>query len=714
MKALVSSPLTAMNHFLQRKQKLIVAMLLILATLLVYAPVRDHQFLHFDDDKYVTNDFRIQQGVTWDNLLWGLTAIEEGLWKPVTLYSHMLDVQLFGLNPAGHLLVNLLFHVLNVLLLFWVLHQATGAVWPSALVAALFALHPLSVESVAWVAERKNVLSTLFWLVTMGAYVGYVRQPSRLRYMGVMGALVLGLMTKPMLVTLPFVLLLMDYWPLGRLSAEWVEFRKRLPSLVVEKLPFFVPVVAVSAVTIYGAGAAQGLQSLQEISFGTRLGNALLGYGLYLKKMVWPMDLAAIYPLSGSTPSTWPVVLAAMVLVVITVGVWRRRERSRYLVVGWCWFLGTLVPVNGLLQSGYQAMADRYAYVPMIGIFIMLSWGAVECLRDRGWERKWLAGAVGCVMLALAIVTRVQLSYWQDTTTLFERALRVTSDNYMAHYAMATGLYENGDLKEAVHHLKESVEINPRYFPTQALLGMVLAEEGSFDEAEETLSEALRLGPRFAEPNNGMGFLRVKQGRLGEAVEYFSRALAIEPEMIEAQRNLAGVLGQQGKADEAIELYRRVIQLAPNDVVSHYFLAVHLMRRGEVDEPIHHFTEAVKYNPDLAEAHNYLGFLRIKQGRVEEAPEHLLRALEIDPEMIEAQRNLGNVLNQQGKADEAIESYRRVLELAPNDAMTHNNLGAVLLQKGEIDEAVRHFSEALKIDPNYRTAQGNLDRVQSR
>ncbi len=705
---------TPMNLFLQKNQRLIVVLLLIAATLLVYAPIRDHQFLLFDDDHYVTEDIRILQGVTWDNLLWGLTAIEEALWKPVTLYSHMLDIQLFGLNPAGHLLMNLLIHVANVMLLFGVLHQATGAVWRSALVAALFALHPLNVESVAWVAERKNVLSTSFWLLTMGAYVGYVRRPGWLRYLGVMGALVLGLMTKPMVVTLPFALLLMDYWPLGRLPVRWGEFRRRFPGLVVEKLPFFVPVVGVSAITIYGAEAVQGLPSLQEISLGTRVGNALLGYGLYLKKMVWPMDLAVIYPLPTDAPSAWSVALSALVLVAITVLVWRRREHSRYLVVGWSWYLGTLVPVSGLLQSGFQSMADRYAYVPMMGIFMMVSWGAVECLGDRHRGRRWLAGAGGCVLLALALVTRVQLSYWQDTTTLFERTLQVTSNNHVSHYILATGLFREGESKEAVGHLREALKIKPDYFTALGALGKARAEEGDFNEAEEFLSRAFGMGPGFAEVHNNLGFLRVKQGRLEESVEHFLRALEIDPQMVDAQRSLGGVFTQQGKSDEAIEMYRRVLRRVPSDAGSHYFLAVNLIRKGEADEASHYFSEALKYNPGLAEAHNYLGFLRARQGRLEEAVVHLLQALEIDPQMFEAQRNLGNVLSQQGKIDEALESFGRALEVAPGDALTHNNLGVVLLQKGEIDEAVRHFSEALKIDPTYRAAQENIDRVQSR
>ena len=639
MRSFLTSVSIGVNRLFQ-DQRPVVALLLVAATLLVYAPIRGHQFLHYDDDHYVTEDVRIREGLTWDNLLWALTAIEEALWKPLTLYSHMLDVELFGLNPAGHLLVNLLIHVGNVLLLFLILYRATGALWRSALVAGLFALHPLGVESVAWVAERKNVLSTFFWLVTMGAYVGYVRKPGRLRYLGVMGALVLGLMSKPMVVTLPFALLLMDYWPLERLPARWAEFRKRLPGLMVEKLPFLVPVVASSAVTLYGAQTQQGLQTLGEISVGARLGNSLLGYGLYLKKMVWPVDLAVIYPLSRNALSSWPVILSAVVLAAITVVVWRRREGSRYLVVGWCWYLGTLVPVNGLLQSGFQAMADRYSYVPLIGIFIMLSWGGVEILGDQKQGRKWLAGTAGCVLLTLALLTRVQLSYWQDTTTLFEHTVQVTANNHIAHYILATGLLKRGELEEATEHLQEAVRINPKNYMAQTVLGQVMAGEGAFEKAEEILSQALRLSPGHAEPHSGMGFLRLRQGRLAEAAGYFtealkynsqlaeahnylgflqasegrleealehlSQALEIDPELIEAQRNLGNVLSQQGKNDEAIESFGRVLELAPDDAMTHNNLGAVLLQEGEIDEAIRHFSEAVRIDPDYRTAQENL------------------------------------------------------------------------------------------------------------
>ena len=709
----------AVNRLLQN-QRLIVALLLIAATLLVYAPIRGHQFLHYDDDVYVTDDVRIRQGLTWDNLLWAPTAIEEALWKPLTLYSHMLDVQLFGLNPAGHLLVNLLIHVGNVLLLFGILQWTTGAVWRSALVAGLFALHPLGVESVAWVAERKNVLSTLFWLLTMGAYVGYVRKPGRLRYLGVMGALMLGLMSKPMVVTLPFALLLMDYWPLERLPARWAEFRERLPGLVVEKLPFLVPVAASSVVTIYGAQTQQGLQTLGEISLGARLGNALLGYGLYLKKMVWPMDLAVIYPLSRNALSSWPVILAAVVLAAITVVVWRRREASRYLVVGWCWYLGTLVPVNGLLQSGFQAMADRYSYVPLIGIFIMLSWGGVEILGDQKQGRKWLAGTAGCVLLAFAILTRVQLSYWQDTTTLFEHAIRVTADNHLAYNILGTELTLEKEFEEAVAYYQEALRISPGFSLAHHNLGVALIEQGRVDESIEHYLEAVGINPEYSQAHYDLGLILEREGRTDEAIEHFQEVVRIDPRNSQAHHYLGVALAEEGRVDEAMEHYREVVNLDPLRATAHSNLGVALVELGRAQEGLGPLEESLRINPQDAHAHSGLGAILLDQGRVDEALEHLEaslrirpqnaqthynlgvalveqgwveaaiehfdKALEIDPELVDARKNLVFVL------DQAVQGYRRALQSTPQNAEMHNNLGVLLLRKGEVDEAGSHFS----------------------
>ena len=360
-------------------RKSVVVLLLVGVVLIAYGTVWNFEFVNIDDDLYVTENAQIQQGLSLDSVLWAMTTMEEANWHPLTWLSHMLDIQLFGLNPAGHHLTNLLLHMANVLLLFGVLQRMTGAVWLSALVAALFALHPLNVESVAWVAQRKTVLSTMFWLLTVLAYVGYVKKPNWGRYLGMMGIFLMGLMAKPMLVTLPCVLLLLlDYWPLGRLGKDSKEFWERLPRLAAEKLPLFIPVAVVSVVTIEAQSQAGALSSWEGLSLGIRVANAVTAYGVYLKKMLWPMDLAVFYPHPGNSLEVWPVVLAAFVLVILSLGVWWQGRRSRYLVVGWFWYLGTLFPVSGLIQVGGQALADRYAYVPLMGLFIILVWGTVE------------------------------------------------------------------------------------------------------------------------------------------------------------------------------------------------------------------------------------------------------------------------------------------------------------------------------------------------
>ena len=505
-----SSPSTNVSSILW-SHKVVVTILLIAITLLVYAPIRHHQFLQYDDDGYVTDDLRVRQGLTWENVIWSMTAFEEVLWKPVTLWSHMLDSQLFGLNPKGHLLMNLLFHALNTILLLGVLQLMTGAFWPSVAVAALFALHPLNVESVAWVAERKNVLSTLFWLLTMWAYVRYTKKSNWQRYMAVMVALTLGLMAKPMLVTLPCALLLMDYWPLGRFGKSWHQFKARWVSLVTEKVPLFVLAAAVSIITLYGSVTrGRGMPGLEEISLGARVNIAVVSYGLYLKKMLWPVDLAVIYPHWESGVSTGKLVLAALVLASVSFWVWRRRWESEYLVVGWLWYLGTLFPVSGVLASGFQAMADRYTYVPLIGVFMMLAWGAAETVESRPSMGKWLAGASVCVLTTLALLTRLQLSYWQNTATLFEHTLQVTSNNYTAHGALGSDLIRRGEFQDAVEHSKEAIRINPNYFLAHTNLGVALAEQGKLDEAEKSYSEALRLKPDLAAAHNNMGFIRLQ------------------------------------------------------------------------------------------------------------------------------------------------------------------------------------------------------------
>ncbi|MDA2938652.1 tetratricopeptide repeat protein, partial [Acidobacteria bacterium AH-259-A15] len=516
----------------------LVALLLIIVPLLVYAPVRDYPFVNYDDDIYVTGVEQVRGGLTWENVRWAMTNLEAAFWHPLTWLSHLLDGQLFGLNPAGHHLTSLFLHVANAVLLFWVLERMTGALWCSGFVAALFALHPLNVESVAWVAERKNVLSTLFWLLTMAAYVGYVRKPGWKRYLGVMGVFVLGLMAKPMLVTLPCVLLLLDYWPLGRLGKDWKELRERLPRLVLEKVALLVPVAAVSVLAVQAQSQFGALSPSQGLALGVRLANAVVSYGLYFKKMVWPTDLAVFYPHPGSSLKAWWVVLAAVVLVGISLGVWWRRQSSQYLVVGWLWYLGTLLPVSGLIQVGSHAMADRHAYVPLVGLFIMVAWGAAEIAESAHLRRKWLPGAGVCMVMVLVILTRVQLSHWRSSTTLFEHALRTTTNNHVAHNNLGTALGEKGKLKEAIRHFSSAVNINPNYLDAHINLGSALARQGRLDEAIGWYRRAIQLAPDHAVIHNNLGLALMEKGEVKDAIHHFSEAIKIKPDYREAQDNL--------------------------------------------------------------------------------------------------------------------------------------------------------------------------------
>ena len=734
-----------------RHQKLIVAAVLVVVTFWVYSPVRHHEFLHFDDYSYVAGNTRIQQGLTWENVKWSMTAFEQALWKPLTLLSHMLDCQLFGLNPAGHLLMNLLIHGVSLTVLFVVLCQMTGAIWPSALVAALLALHPLNVESVAWVAERKNVLSTLFWVLTLWAYMGYTRRPNWKRYLGVMGVLVLGLMSKPMLVTLPCTLLLLDYWPLRRLGENWQELRERLPGLLLEKLPFFVPVALVSMLTLYGAETTHGLPGLAELSWGDRMGNALLGYGLYLKKMVWPVDLAAIYPhpsFSGSL-SVGSVVFATLGLVSISLGVWWRRWSSRYLVVGWLWYLGTLIPVSGLLQSGYVAMADRYAYVPLIGVFVMLAWGVAELAqKNRQLRKTWLLGAGVGMLIVLATLTRTQLRHWENTTTLFEHALDVTSNNFIVHNGLGMELRDQGEYEKALEHFQEAVRIHPNYADGHNHLGVALMQKGQLDQALEHFAKVLRTTDRSHRAYNNIGMVFAEKGNLDEAIEYFQKALKINLENYQAHHNLGSVLVRLGRFEEAVEHFKEALKIDPDSYEDHHNLGVALVRQERFEEAIEHFQktlaidptyseadhnwgqalvgqgrfeeaverfkEALKVTPDHSSTHYDLGVALVRLGRFEEALEQFREAVRIDPRYSEAHYNWGVVLVGQGRDEEAIEHFKEVVRIDPDYSKAHYTLGMILAGEGRVDEAIHHFSEAVRIDPAHREAQESLERLQSR
>jgi len=566
----------------------VVILLLVGIVLIAYGTVWHFEFVNIDDDLYLTDYPQIQRGLSWENALWAITAMKAAFWHPLTWLSHMLDTQLFGLNPAGHHVTNLLLHIANVLLLFVLLHRMTGALWRSALVAALFALHPLNVESVAWVSQRKTVLSTLFWLLTLLAYVGYVKKPNLQRYLGMMGIFVLGLMAKPMLVILPCVLLLLDYWPLGRLGKDGKQFWERLPKLAAEKLPLFAPVAMASVLAIQAQAQMGSISSWQSLPLGTRVANAVLAYGLYLKRMVWPTDLAVFYPHPGSSLGAGPLALAALLLVGLSLGVWWQGRKSPYLVVGWLWYLGTLFPVIGLIQVGGHAMADRYAYVTLMGLFIILVWGAAELAQTLRLPKAWLLGAGLCVVIVLTGAVRLQLSHWRNSFTLFQHALESTRDNHMAHSNLGIAFLDKNDLDEAIGHFYKALEIKPTHAGVHTNLSIAFRRKGMLDKALEHSIRSVQINPALAEAHNNLGISLFQKGRVEEASHEFRQALELKPDYTTCYYNLGLVLENQIRLEEAAESFRQALRLDPGHSQAKQRLALLLEkvnRRNEEGEP---------------------------------------------------------------------------------------------------------------------------------
>ncbi|MBI4465355.1 MAG: tetratricopeptide repeat protein [Acidobacteria bacterium] len=665
-----------------------VSLALIAANLVVYAPVRHYDFVNFDDLYYVIENPHVTAGLTWSGVWWAFTTGAVSNWHPLTWLSHMLDVQLFGMNAGAHHLTNVLLHIANSILLFGLLHRMTGALGRSTFVAGLFAVHPIHVESVAWVAERKDVLSTLFWLLTLWAYVGYVQQPRWQRYLAVLALFALGLMAKPMLVTLPMTLLLLDFWPLRRVTVGgdtaglgWATFWKQRAvtlRLVWEKVPLFFLTILSSVVTFVVQQRGGAIKELQAIPSKLRLENALVSYVAYIGKTLWPTRLAALYPYSLSLPGWW-VLGSLLGLIGVSVLVIRAAPHRPYLLVGWLWYLGTLVPVIGLVQVGDQAMADRYTYVPLIGLFLIAAWGIPDLLARWRYRRIVLPAAAGLVMAVCMIMARVQVQHWKNTLALWQYTLEVTTENYVAHYNLGVALSDQGKISEAIPHYAAAVRIKPSHTLAHNNLGLALVNQGRLDEAVVHFTEALRIEPHHALAHNNLGLALAKQGRFREAIAHYSEALRAQPDFAEAHYNLGLALVDQGKLGEAMA----------------------------------HYAEALRIKPNFADAHNHLGVALGNQGRFEEAAIHYSEALRLQPANAEAHNNLGVALANQGKFNDAIVHYTEALRIKPRFDLAHINLGIALAMQGRLSDAIAHFSDALRINPGNPLAQRWIDDLRN-
>ncbi len=560
-----------------KKYVLLICAGLVLATVVAYEQLYNNDFVDYDDDMYVTENPHVKTGITGESIRWAFTTGHAYNWHPLTWLSHMLDCQLFGSRPGWHHLTNLLLHIINTLLLFGVLKRMTGALWASGFVAAAFVLHPLHVESVAWIAERKDVLSTSFWLLTMAAYVWYVRRPGLGRYLLTVLCFALGLMAKPMLVTLPFVLLLLDYWPLGRFQFEqttkdskpqfrksaragsqWQAFRR----LVWEKVPFLALAAISSIVTFYVQRSGGTVVQTGMLSLDVRIANALLSYLRYIKKMIYPSRLAVFYPYHSL--SLLLAIVCLVILVLVTVAVVYLGRRRRYLPVGWFWYVGTLVPVIGIVQVGSQSMADRYTYVPLIGLFIIIAWGASDILAKWRYQKIVLAICSATVLTGLLIFTRIQVRHWQDSVTLFEHTLAVTEGNSITHNHYGVFLLEQGRFEKALAQFNEALQISPGFHEARKNKGSALLDMGKFDEAIATFNKLLLAAPDWPDAHYWLGVAYARKGTYQQAVKPFKEALRLRRDWPEAYNDLALVYLLLGNYDLAIENYKEALRLRPD------------------------------------------------------------------------------------------------------------------------------------------------------
>jgi tetratricopeptide (TPR) repeat protein len=678
----------------------VLGLLLFAIVFAVYCPSLGHDFTNYDDDVYVTANPNVQAGLSWAGVRWALTAVSATNWHPLTWLSHMLDCQVYGVRPWGHHFTNITLHALNAALLFFLLVGLTSARWPSFVAALLFGLHPAHVESVAWVSERKDVLSTAFFLLTVWAYAKYAagsrEQPgaparkdtvNRGRwYATALGFYLLGLASKPMLVTLPFVLLLLDFWPLQRIRAKSLADSPQPPGatrwklvgqLVVEKVPFFCLAAAVSIITFLVQRQEGAMVSLAQLPWDSRLQNAVVAYVRYLGLLAWPVNLAVFYP----HPGTWPavtVIACGLLLVGITAFALFHRWRWPWLVTGWLWFVGTLVPVIGIVQVGRQAIADRYTYIPFIGLFFAIAWGAATLARRLSIRPPAVFGLSAVLAGICAAGTVTQLSYWKNSYTLFSHAAAVTRDNYVANIHLGDYfLKTRNEPERAIVHYREAVRQRPEFPEARGFLASALFGQGRLEEALDHCREAVRLAPRDATAQYNYAVALERKGELKEAIDGFGRTLALSPDNLAAHREVGLALQKIGRQEEAVPHFRRVTELQPLN----------------------------------AEAHSNLGAALLAVGKNAAAIESLRRAVERNPNLAEAQSNLGIALCREGRLDEGIRHFEIAAGLNPSLPEAHNNLGVALARKGRREEAIAAFREALRLKPSYPEAQAQLQSL---
>jgi tetratricopeptide (TPR) repeat protein len=709
-----------MESTVNARRPLLVGVALLGLTLAAFWPVTSCDFVQFDDPYYVTENSQINRGLTWEGVRWSFGASVGGNWHPATWISHMVDCELFGLKASGHHFTSLLFHVANTGLLFLVLFRMTGMLWRPAMVAALFGLHPLHVESVAWVAERKDVLSTFFFLLTVLAYAAYVRaspaagqgasgeRASKGRalvfYLLMLVFFSLGLMSKPMVVTLPAVLILLDFWPLGRIAFPLRESsRAKWRELMLEKAPLFALSAVVSVVTVVCQHAAGAVTTLDVLPMDVRLANAVVSYVRYLKLTVWPAGLAVFYPVAP-----WSSVAVAGSVVILAVGsilAVQRLKNTPWTAVGWFWFLGTLVPVIGVIQVGQQAMADRYSYIPLIGVFILVTWWVGEWA-GKGLPRWVMAVAAGLMLSGCFWGTRAQLGYWRDNIRLFQHALDVTRDNAVAHNNLGVSLFKAGDVAGARGHFEEAIRLKPNYTEALANLGSCQEQQGQTADALALLERAVQLSPS-ATANYNLANALAHQQRWAEAEARYRGALEIRPDFPEAHYNLGNLLMQRKESGQAEREYRAALVQRPGYVLARLSLGALLAGQGRYKEAISEFERVVAAEPGFADAHYNLAAAFAAVGRWPDAETHYATTCRLRPEDADARFGWGFALLNEGELEAAAARFQELLLVRPDDR-AHYYAGLANDGLGRDAQALLHYREAVRLSPSAPTYLNDL------
>ena len=721
----------------------LVSCVLIAATFTIYWQVVGYDFFDLDDSLYVISNIYIKCGFIPESIKSVFSSTQAAMWLPLTWLSFILDFNLYGLNPAGYHLTNIIFHVINVLLLFLALRTMSGAFWKSAIVAALFALHPLHIESVAWITERKDVLSGFFWMLCIIFYSSFIRNGGLIRYTALFACFLLGLMAKPMVVTLPIILLLLDYWPFNRIEESWTpDNRQKLLRVIGEKIPLFILSLVIVVVTLTAA-SNKAIPSISVLSIPVRISNALVSYMEYIYKAFVPINLASYYPHPGATIPLISIFTAFIFLGLTTIAAFLLRKRFPYLIVGWLWYLLTLFPVIGIFQAGMQAMADRFVYIPLIGIYCMVVWGVGDIISHFRIRLRFVIALTGTILIVLSTLTYQPLGFWKDTETLYNRALDVTKNNYIIHTFLGHYYMTDAENDKALDQYAQALLIAPGFVDAIVGKGKILIVKGDIDKSIALYEQYIKSYPNAEKILIELGNAYLQKKEYEKAIGQFRRAIKINPGNEQGYLSLGNALTFQEKQDDAVDLYQTTLAAHPRLASLHVALGQLIEKKGYISDALLEYDKAIAINPfyELAylarglavkkaegedgmivyfqrildkykgfeRIHNYLGVIMYRKGDMENGLSHLRAALRINPKYIKAHVNIGSVFEHMGKMDDALWHYSEALRLLPKN--NDIDMGGVIVSAGGIESAMKNIDNLLGIETDLIDHEKYLEKL---